>query len=303
MCCQTVRGRPAFTLIELLVVIAIIAILIALLVPAVQKVREAAARTQCVNNLKQIGLAFHGHHDLYKGFPQAGNGADPARTLAGAAPEIIPKQNWGWAYQILPNIEQESVWKEPSDAKVKATLIGTYFCPSRRAPTIYEVNAGGSMGPRAQIDYGGNLGTVNNAVNGVLVKTGATKVRIAIILDGTSNTLMVGERWIPPNGYTNGWGPENDEWRGGYTAGHTNSGGNTCRWGQFQPMQDAPYAPGLTPGQQVFANKSYGSAHSASFNGLFADATVHSIRYAVDLGVLTNLCIRDDGNVIDMNGI
>src|SRR5689334_9575492 len=142
---QSLRAShpKAFTLIELLVVIAIIAILIGLLVPAVQKVRESANRTRCENNLKQIGVAFHSHHDAHKFFPDGGEYWDTARSMNGGTPAVAPKQNWGWAYQILPYIEAKDIWLIPNDGDCRKNTIPLYFCPSRRQPsTIYDSRYG-----------------------------------------------------------------------------------------------------------------------------------------------------------------
>src|SRR5687768_686461 len=129
------RTRVAFTLIELLVVIAIIAILIALLVPAVQKVREASARTQCLNNLKQIGLGIHGYHDTYKVIPASQYGDYTDTTAFGGA--YFASMSWSFLALILPNIEQGVIHQTGNIPKsvlgsttVIATPISVYLCPS-----------------------------------------------------------------------------------------------------------------------------------------------------------------------------
>src|SRR5437868_1676483 len=159
------RGqRRGFTLIELLVVIAIIAILIALLVPAVQKVREASNVAQCKNQLKQIGLAFQTHNDTFKVFPSGGTSwTDADRKMVRGQPAIYDSQTWGWAYQILPYIEQHTLWANKSDQIVASTATATYICPSFRGPIVRPYGAGASE--RAMMDYLVNGGTWGSSGN------------------------------------------------------------------------------------------------------------------------------------------
>jgi prepilin-type N-terminal cleavage/methylation domain-containing protein/prepilin-type processing-associated H-X9-DG protein len=150
------RRIGAFTLVELLVVIAIIGILIALLLPAVQAAREAARRSQCTNNMKQIGLAVHNHHDTFKYFPSGGRdprdyityGPDPA--AATGSPDAAPRQTAGWMFQILPYMEQSAVWQGTAGTGTTAlgvrewssisAVVPAYYCPSRRSPGNAAIN-------------------------------------------------------------------------------------------------------------------------------------------------------------------
>ncbi len=288
--------RFGFTLIELLVVIAVIAILIAMLVPAVQKVREASMRTQCANNLKQIGLACHAHHDVVKIYPTAGHHWTSPRTMQGTTPALAPVQDVGWFYQILPFIEQKAVWEKFSEAAVAASPISTYVCPSRR--NIMIING------RSMNDYAGNNGEavgwvdVGNQQNGVInqnrfypprPKPTYFTVKIKNILDGTSSTLLAGEKRL--NKFFLGQ-PQSDD-NEGFLCGWDH---DIIRWTSSPPLPDfsknnpEQYGAGL-----------FGSSHPGGFNAAMADGVVRFIGYDINPITFRNLGIRSDGSVIKLD--
>ena len=294
------RGRhSAFTLVELLVVIAIIGVLVALLLPAVQAAREAARRAQCTNHLKQIGLGFHLHHDAYNACPTGGAGADPARALVGGVPELMEKQTLGWAYQILPFIEQQNLYNNPSDPVIKETPIKIYFCPSRRPPQVWDINASGTVGKRAQIDYAGNRGNDNNGSNGIVVRAlnaNVQRCRFSTVTDGLSNTLLASERAWPIDWYFKPGGPENDWFRGGYAAGSI-ARPHLYLMGTNPPIKDlrGPFTGVAVP---ILIAASFGSAHPGGINAVLADGSVRTISFSVNQATFLDLARRDDGNTL-----
>ena len=200
-------GRRAFTLIELLVVIAIIAVLIALLLPAVQQAREAARRTQCRNNLHQIGLALHNYHDACSLFPPG--------TVGGTG-GVIPSYGGNgiaWAARILPYMDETALYNAfnfstdlpgVQNSTAAQQTLAQYACPSDKAPYLKPGFPTGVTGPNVRtcnyvactgsknIGGQGNLG-VPSATNGYGVMYTNSKVRMRDIRDGTSNTLAAGE--------------------------------------------------------------------------------------------------------------
>jgi len=199
--------RTGFTLIELLVVIAIIGILIGLLLPAVQKVREAASRTQCMNSMKQIGLALHGFHDTRGTLP---SGQSPWQTPAGVQLwNQTPFEGcWTWMVYILPWIEQESIYKQAKANQtsaanayswsnpVAAQKMKIYVCPAdARGVLSCPAAVAGTTVDQALSGYLGNAGTTSTSYDGLLYMD--SKVPFRNITDGLSNTFIVGER--PPN--------------------------------------------------------------------------------------------------------
>ncbi len=213
------RHSLGFTLIELLVVIAIIAILIALLLPAVQQAREAARRTQCKNNLKQVGLAVHNYADVHRVFPPGWIAVDPATRMPSAHEGT---SGIGWAAMILPYMEQNNVWlqfnaslplTDPANAAFMRNQMPAYKCPSDPQQdyfAIYEEGGGAMLAELPIANYIGCFGPeeldgCENAPGDAPVQSDGTcrgdgaffhnsRVKIADITDGTSNTFLAGER-------------------------------------------------------------------------------------------------------------
>ncbi len=341
------KARSGFTLIELLVVIAIIAVLIGLLLPAVQKVREAANRMKCSNNLKQIGLAMHGYHDTYQ-------------TL----PATYLRQDWvTWAVLILPHIEQQNAYQlwdtqlryydQPNRGGASDPTprnVPIYFCPSRRGPEVGFSVATGTTATTQDVpsspaaagygtvthrpgglgDYAACNGTVDsldgNGALGIGVVLAAVKpdgtpvtgtgltqmylqppgtritqwrsqTNFAAILDGTSHTLLIGEKHIRPD---NRWGKDED--RSIYNG----------QWARiFRRMAGAGGTPTLnfplvtdpndswssqTPIREAFQR--FGSAHSGVCQFAFCDGSVRGVKNNVDDVTLSRLAQRNDGQPI-----
>ena len=201
-----------FTLIELLVVIAIIAVLIALLLPAVQQAREAARRSQCKNNLKQIGLAFHNYLDTHKRFPPYCVAGPTVAAASGAGGNQDAYRCWSYMSQILPFLDQAPLYNQiavgagdgiPNAAlttsydyntapvgsreKLFTTTLSVYICPSSNGDTInkFQNNLGTAM-------YAGNHQLFTQPASGA--NRGAPSFPISDVVDGTSNTLLMGEK-------------------------------------------------------------------------------------------------------------
>ena len=353
--------KTGFTLVELLVVIAIIGVLIALLLPAVQAAREAARRTQCINQLKQIGLATLGHADQKGIFPTGGSIILPdlETYVVNGVAVGAEKMGLSWGYQILPFLEKGTVADAITSPEVmQATIIPEFVCPSRRAPVVIEdilspdifvalldysaampcgyedytqetryvpneaanrttrlFGGTGStyvldvpadelyLGVIARTPYKFSSGTPggrggSSASGFVKVKNVTQTISFQQIEDGTSNTMMFGEKFIRPDLYEGGsWGDDR-----GWTDGwDTDTIRSTC----YKPLPDA--LTGETSNDTLYGPETdvvnFGSAHPGAFNTVLADGSVQSVSYDVDPLVFDNFGDRRDGQIFNVGDL
>ncbi len=307
----------AFTLIEMLVSIGVIAILMALILPAVQYAREAARRTQCRNNLKQIGLAVHLHHDAQGHYPTDGWG----HSWVGDADRGYGRhQPGGWIFNLLPYVEQDALRKlatgaDDADKRASTTRmiahpVGLLHCPSRRSPqpypytsvvvlrnaesvecskSDYAINAGD-----LQIDSGGGPLSTSDDDLGAYVWpdtkefTGISFVRTTLrdrdVHDGTSQTLLAGEKYLNQDSYLTGESQGDDQ------TMLIGDDADIRRWTVTSPYPDS---------LRIERKEEFGSAHTGGCQFALCDGSVRTISYQVDFQVFQHLGNRRDGTALD----
>jgi prepilin-type N-terminal cleavage/methylation domain-containing protein/prepilin-type processing-associated H-X9-DG protein len=309
------QSKPGFTLVELLVVIAIIAVLVGLLLPAVSKVREAASRASCQNNLHQIGLALHNYHDAFHSFPPGYAAGVPYMD---GATDTSP--GWGWGSFLLPQLEQSTLFARlnfgmPVEKSPDIqTVVKTFLCPSDITPFgafSLQDGFGNSICEATPTSYAASCGddasgTTDPTGNGVFYRN--SKTRISDIIAGSSNTIAIGER---------AWSNANGIWAGAVPDGVIKRGlFNPCQplvAGAWFPaatlvlshahLNNAVFDPDGSAGMDDF-----GSRHPGGSNFLFADGSVHFLHsvstdnadgtYTADGVIFQALATRAGGEVV-----
>lgn len=315
------RSRSGFTLIELLVVIAIIAILVALLLPAVQQAREAARRSACKNNLKQLGIALHNYHDTFTALPPGWIGAS-ATSATRTTPNVEGNNGFGWGTMLLPSVEAGTVYDQfdftlmmndntgpaPTNRDLLATVLPVFQCPSDPKPDTFEVedstmtvvaelasaNYMGVFGTREleSCEIGETLSAPWNTVNGSTFDVGDTcvsdgilyhnsRTRFRDVIDGTSTTFIIGERTTFEDPVE---GPFYGTWSG--FVPDTEEG--VARF-----MGHAEHVP--NEGEHP---EDFGSAHRGGAQFLMTDGAVRFISENIDEGMFQALATRAGNEII-----
>lgn len=295
-------SRRGFTLVELLVVIAIIGILIALLLPAVQAAREAARRSQCINNFKQVGLAMHNYHDTQKCFP-------PGMIFYWSVSNTECGQNdsgsyygFGWALRVLPHMEQSQIYDQVDwnlaslyatgvNRTVGAYRVDAFLCPSDpQDGELVQVSAGWQTGSHADEDLRmTNMAGVSDSVNWTCSTTAPKRYpkmdgmmgerlgcKVAHVIDGTSNTLMIGEM--------TGGGP------GTYRGQFWSTWNLLDTYDGINGIYTVPGNPNLTA--YDMRRTGFSSYHPGGCNFLLADGSVHFLSETIDALTLRGLTTR-----------
>lgn len=303
------KVRPAFTLIELLVVIAIIAILVALLLPAVQQAREAARRSQCKNNLKQLGLALHNYHDTHRAFPFG-----------------FTDLGTGWSTMLLPYIDQAPLynsltfsesgagnWDVPGPNRDACeTVISVFRCPScpvaehadvsgipSRVPACYTANASGTATADRNWGHPGSVGQVGVSQNGMFYRD--SRVQMRDLVDGSSNTVAIAE--VPTDVTQTFPGSGGNEFLDHFAIGSPDIDGDSAPrrdFSEFLGSMGVPFNLYFHPAGQDgdTMTLSYGSFHTGGLHALLADGSVRFLSENMDSTTRIALGTRNGGEVV-----
>lgn len=305
------RRRRGISLAELLVVVAVLVVFLALLLPAVQKVREAAARTQCANNLHRFGVAANEYHGVHGHLPPAGkNGCDPpvhaditnrcqchpdylseSPYTLDTSTAALRRQEWGWAYHLLPHLEQDAAYRLTDDDAVRRSVVKGQYCPSRREARQY--------GGLAKTDYAGNAGDGLGLddTGGAIVRTGIKPVRFRDVTDGLGSTALFGEKRMKLDRF----GLSRDDDESAFAAGwesevvraalaDPDSAG--AGWG---PSRDVRFTdPRVFPDPDGGLNQ-FGSSHPSGCLFVLCDGSVRAVRFDLDPATFRRFLMRADG--------
>lgn len=326
------RQRNAFTIVELLVVVAIMGILVSLLLPAVQSAREASRRTQCQNHLKQLGLSMLLHHDAHGYLASGGWGwgwtGDPDRGAGKDQPGgwtygILPFCEEGAIYALGSDGDPQTITVEQREGAWlrDQSVISGFFCPSRRAPQKYirrrgltYVNGVGRMMETAgAIDYAANAGDTaprwyygpnsmqaaesfewdtQQAQGNTGISFARSEVQLGDILDGTSKTYLLGEKYLNPDGYFSGFDPADDF---GMFEGCAH---DTYRWCSYSPGYNYSITPRRDTAGKTLVSR-FGGPHLSGCQFVLCDGSVRQISFAIQPVIHARLGNRDDGQFVD----